>query len=137
MATAQVVVRRARQMKGLFQGLVFQVVLENGFDAAIRAGAKVQSASAGGFQALQTRSFAQADDAHAGAITHFRMRLSAEDLFDHFGTVGTGFGGPVDEAAWAPLQVFLMGLGPVFFQGGSTSRLRAEGVGCNSFALMK
>ena len=108
-------------MELLLQGLVFQVVLQDGFDAPIGAGAKVQRPFAGGFQALQTRPLAQMDDAHAGAITHFRMRLAVEDLFDRLGAVGPGFGGPVDQAAGGPLQVFLMRLGPVFVQRGGPS----------------
>jgi hypothetical protein len=119
---------RTGQMKLLFQGLVFQVALEDRFDALIGAGAKVQRPFAGGFQALQTRTLAEIDDAQAGAITHFWMRLATEDGFDHLGTVGAGFGGPADQAAGGPLQVSLMGLGPVFFQRGGTSGLMAERV---------
>jgi hypothetical protein len=54
-------------MELFFEGLVFQVVLEDGFDAPVGAGVKVQRAFAGGFQTFQSRALAQIDDAQAGA----------------------------------------------------------------------
>ena len=129
--------RWAGQMQLFFEGLVFQVVLEDGFDAPVGAGVKVQRAFAGGFQPFQSRALAQIDDAQAGAITHLWMRLAAEDFLDHLGSIGTGFSGPVNQATGGPLQVFLMGLGPVFFQRGGPSRLMAQRVGRHPVALMK
>jgi hypothetical protein len=49
---AEVFVGRTGQGQFLFQRAAFQVVLENGVEAGIGTGAKVEGAPAGGFQAL-------------------------------------------------------------------------------------
>src|SRR5665811_970163 len=64
---AQVFVGWAGQGRLLFQGLGFQVVLENGFEAGIGTGAEVQGAPARGFQTVVADGFAQTDDSQSGA----------------------------------------------------------------------
>ena len=94
---------RAGQGQFLFQRSGFQVVLENGFDARIGAGVKVQGAPAGGFQALMAHGFAQADDAQGGAKALFGVGPVGHDFLDHLGALRADGFGPLQDAAGASI----------------------------------
>src|SRR6266849_8690653 len=82
-AAAEVVVRWTLEGQLLLQRLAFQVVLQDGFDADIGAGAEMPGAPAGGFQTRGPLGFAQTNDAQAGTKTLFGMRGAGHDVFDH------------------------------------------------------
>src|SRR5580765_3549753 len=121
---AEVVMGWTLQGQLLLQRLAFQVVLQDGFDADVRAGAEMPGAPAGGFQTHGPLGFAQTNDAQAGTKTLFRMRTAGHDVFYHPRAVWPDLPSPLHDPAGRPFQVFLMRLGPVFLQGAKASALR-------------
>ncbi len=111
--------------------------MENGLEAVIGTGAKVQGTPAGGFQAVVAHGFAQADDPQGGAKTLFRMGPVGHDFLDDFGAIRADGFDPFQDAAGSPFQMLLMGLGPVFLQGREAAWPWAAQVGRHAFAVLK
>src|SRR5258707_1911565 len=108
MAGGKVVVGWTLQGQLLLQRLAFQVVLENGFDADIRAGAKMPGAPAGGFQARGPFGFAQTNDAQAGTKTLFGMGTAGHDVFYDSRADWPDLPSPLHNTDGRPLQVLLI-----------------------------
>ena len=83
------------------QRLVFEMVLQDRFDAGQRVGAVVQGTSRGRFQARDRVLVAEPDQAQTAAVAHLRMRLGGQDLTEQFGGMRTRGIGPVRAAAKA------------------------------------
>jgi hypothetical protein len=81
--------------------------------------------------------FAQPDDAQARAEPLFGMGPMLKDFLHYLGAVRSNGVGPFHHATGSPLEVFLMGLGTVFFQGGESTRLVTSEVGRDAFARFK
>ena len=97
----------------------------------------MKGAPTGRFQASLSDSFAQAHDAQHGAKSHFGMGPALQDPLDQLGATRTDFTGPVDHAAGGPLQIFLVGLGPVFLQGGELTGLKTAHMRRHPFAVVE
>ena len=77
-----------------------------------------QRPPAGGFQALVAAVLGEVEQTEAGAVALFRMRAVIE-LPLHHGTGGrTDAESPVEQSPRRPLQMFAMGVGHVFGDGG-------------------
>ena len=83
---------------------------------------------AGGFEAFLGVLFSQADDAQAGAESLLGMGFVFQDVGDQFFGVGADLGGPADDPGGGPFQVFLVGFGHMFFEGGETALAVTAGV---------
>jgi hypothetical protein len=97
----------------------------------------VQGAPASGFQTLVAHGFAQADDSQGGAKGLFGMRPLSHDFLHNLGAIGPDGPDPLQDATGSPLQVLLMGLGPVLLQRREAARQVAAQVGRHAFAVLK
>ena len=89
----------------------------------------MQGAPSGCFHPVIAQGFAQLDDAQGGAVALFGMGPVRQDLRHNPGAVGPDGFDPFQDAAGRPLQILLMGLGPVFLQRGEAAWQRAAQVG--------
>ena len=113
------------------------MIFQDGFDADVGAGAEVQRPFTSGLQSFGAGGFAQPHDAEAGAEALFGMGPAGEDLFDDLGTKGAGLLGPLHQPPGRPLQIALMGLGPMFLHGGKLTALVTADVCGHAFAALK
>src|ERR1700722_16145178 len=100
------------------QRLLFEMMPKDGFHAGKRVGAEVQGARRSRFQPLDGMLAAQPPQTEAGTISHFRMRLAVQNPAEQLGSVWTGGLSPTQQTRRGPLQILLMGLGPVLGKGG-------------------
>lgn len=91
----------------------------------------------GRFHPWSSDGFGQTNDAQARAEAHLGMRPIVEDFLHDLGAFRPHVLGPINHAAGSPLQVFLMGFGPMLFQGGGQPWLIAARVGGDSFATQE
>lgn len=74
-----------------------EAVGQDGFDAAVAAGADVQRALAGGFHAGGRVASGQAQDSEARPVAQLGMRPVGHDRFDELGGGRSGAGCPGDQ----------------------------------------
>ena len=128
---------RTGQGQFLFQGLLIELVVQDGLDALVGAGPKMEGASAGGFQSHILDGFAEPDDSQAGTEALFGVGPILEDFLDDEGADRPDGGGPVHHAAGGPLQVSLVRLGSMFIQGREAAWLVTAPMSGHAFALVE
>src|SRR5215470_4236368 len=116
---AQIFVRGAGAFRFRRQrGLLVEPLLQNRLQAAIGIGLGGECALTGSLEPSWSIGLAQAQDPEACAIALFGMWFVFQDGANHLrGRYAYAFS-PMNQAGGAPLQVGLMGLGPVFVYGG-------------------
>src|SRR6516225_1754609 len=103
--TADVLVDRPRR--------VLAVVLQDGGDRGVGAGAERQRAGAGGVDAPGAVALDQAQDADAGAEALLGMRPRAQDHVDPHGAVGPDAGGFAADTLVRPVAIAAVRAGHV------------------------
>ena len=93
------------------QGLLVEIVFENGFNTLVRTRPDAESPPTGGFEAALAIAFPQPHDAQTGAEALLRMRPGGENGFDDPGGGLARFGRPEHEPLGRPFGILLVGLG--------------------------
>src|SRR5215472_13970139 len=135
---ANVVVVRSRSITvQLKRWLLIESVPQDRFQARIRVDSQQQRSLASCLQPLCGESFRQAENAQAGPVSGFWMRLALQDGPHHFGRCRSDRSRPVDQARGSPFQMRLMTLGPMLVNGGSGIRDEAAWMRGNPHATVE
>ena len=104
---------RQWQIERGLERLLVEPMFQDGADAAVREGATRQGARRRGFQSCGRVSLGQAHQPQTRAIALLGMRLVLQDRVDESGGLRADRLGPPDEPGRCPLEMLLVGDGPV------------------------
>jgi len=97
----------------VFEGLRVESAVEDGLHGSVRGAPDAKRPSTCGLESFRAVAFAEAEDAEAGSVAVLGVGSAVHDVLDECRSAGPGLLGPTDEARGAPLEMGLVGLGPV------------------------
>jgi hypothetical protein len=121
----------------LIGGFLIEVVLENGFEAAIALGLYIQGPLAGRLQALVSVGLAKAHDAQHRPKALLGMGAAVHDGPGQALASRSGLGRPVKQTLGSPLEILPVLPGHVLGRGGVTALFEASSVAGHPFSLME
>ncbi len=126
-----------RPVRGGFGPFAIKVVLQDGVDGGVGAGADLQRPRAGGLQPVVAMCLCEADDPKAGAKALFRMGTLAQDHLNEGGGVGANPACLAPDPLRRPVGMSPVARRHMLTHGGVLAVRRSAGVRRNPLALME